>query len=142
MYMYMYIIIQYCVISMMWFLYWVILSVDVIIFQYYTETSNKGPYEKGTTSLQRTLPISLMQYIFNLWKEDSLSTMEWMVLKSPLLEGSTVYYKCIYNSFNNVCEWIYYFWNVYVTAIEVLLVWSIMKYLQRGKKFLLTGSHF
>ncbi len=41
---------------------------------YYSGTSNKGPSEKGTTSIQRTFQISpkaYLQYIFNFQNEDS-----------------------------------------------------------------------
>ncbi len=52
---------------------------------YYSGTSDKGLFEKGTTSLQRTLSISQMVYfcmelihIFNFWKQNSLPTRDKM----------------------------------------------------------------
>ncbi len=67
----------------------------------YSRTSNKGPFEKGTTSLQGTLPISLkeyMQYISTSKKRTtSLQGTKWLVPKCPLLGGSTIHvHVCVY----------------------------------------------
>ncbi len=61
----------------------------------YSRTSNKGPSEKGTTSQQRTLPMSLkvyMQYISTSEKRTaSLQGTKCLVPKCPLARGSTVH---------------------------------------------------
>ncbi len=46
----------------------------------YSGTSNKGPSEKGTTSLQMTLPISTKSaYAIHLKRKTSLQGTKWMV---------------------------------------------------------------
>ncbi len=73
-------------------------------YTYYSGTSNKEPSEKGTTSLQRTLPISprvYMQYIsFSEKRTTTLQGTKWLVPKCPLLGGSTVYV-IIFQSIHN-----------------------------------------
>ena len=95
MYMYMcvWLIMRSCVYEVM------ILHVYVYVCEY-SGTSNKGPSEKGTTSLQRTLPISpkvYIQYISTSEKRTaSLQGTKWLVPKCPLFGGSTVWlYVCV-----------------------------------------------
>ncbi len=70
-------------------------DLQVYIYIYlYSRTSSIGPSEKGTTSLQGTLPISpkvYMQYIPTSERRTaSLQGTKWLVTKCPLLRGSTV----------------------------------------------------
>ncbi len=44
---------------------------SVIKLSKYSRTSNKGPSEKGTTSLQRTVPKVYLQYIYNFRKKNN-----------------------------------------------------------------------
>ncbi len=72
----------------------------------YSGTSNKGPAEKGTTSLQRILPIPPkvhVQYISTSEKKTTfLQGIKLLVPKCPLLRGSiTVVYVYLYTNYYN-----------------------------------------